>query len=183
MSSPANSVYNDDTQSDDSTLPYQETNGAHPPVFTLNDEANEYSLTVEEFQWMERLDHYVTKRLMEVAGELDHLKDGHQREPEWTDLAIETAGLIDQLETGRQLTIREMYFNIIKKKRITLSALNYDPVVQILKSAHVGLDFTDEEYKELAYKHQQDYISMPVHINRMNCDKMKDINPFLLLEL
>lgn len=173
------SIYNDDTQSDDYTLPYQPTNKAEPPY---DHSPAEEPLSPEEFQWMERLDHYVTKRMIEMGEELHLVQNLNESEMKWTDFAIESAQLIDQIEYRRPLTVREMYYNIIKKKRINLAALNYNSVVETLKKTYQGPEKDDRFFIQLAYQHQMDYLSLPIWENIQNCDKTTDINPFLLME-
>lgn len=182
MSSPANSIYNDDTQSDDYTLPYEATNNAHPPVEEFADRVDDTPLTREEFMWMERLDHYVTNRMIAAAEELDHIKHLNESASMWTDFAIESAELIDQIQCGRPLTVREMYYNIMKKKRINLAALNYNDVVNCLANSHQGPPKDDQFFIQLAYMYQKDYLSMPIWENISNCDKKCEINPFLIME-
>jgi hypothetical protein len=182
MSSPINTsgdIYNDDTQSDDSTLPYEAVNNAEPPV---NHAPTEEPLSVEELQWMERLDHCVTSRMIEMSQELHHIQNLNECDAKWTDFAIETAEIIDQIEFRRPLTVREMYYNIMKKKRINLAAINYNCVVETLKNTHQGPPKDNHYFKQLTYYHQMDYLSLPIWENIRNCDKMTDINPFLLME-
>ena len=179
--SQSSAIYTDDVELDEDQIRYEAVNGAEPPAGPVP-EVDDEPLTVEEFQWMQRLDNYVLERMIKAGEETAHIRTLSAIHAEWTDFAIETSEMIDQIEYRRPLSVREMYYNIMKKKRITLCALNYNDVVENIMKVYQGPPKDEAFFIKLAYMQQIEYLGMPIWQNLSNVDKHIDINAFLLLE-
>lgn len=177
--------------SEEEFLPYQESGGADPPAYLdmqdldINFAPCEQPLTAKELARMDYLDDLVIRSFID-AGEKQNINNDiiPDRSTEWGKWALEVTGIIEQEDSGQELTAREIYYSIIKKHRIILSALFYNQVVKTCMATGGGVGkINDEEFaKQYAFQRQEEYLSYPIWMTSANFDKHEEINPFLILE-
>jgi hypothetical protein len=153
---------------------------SHAAVPTENSDC----LTYKEIRHLEHLDtvlldHLVcSPNLKETSEELLACRELSKENP-----IIETCDLFEEVDF-ENISKRELYYNIIKKKRVMLSAIHYNKVVDIcMKTGSRVGKFNDEDYAKMyAYHLQLDYLSSPVWMTLASVDSNEDINPFFILE-
>lgn len=139
-------------------------------------------LTISEFRRLNRLDDRIMKSFVEV-GERQNILDLDMlsRETEWGQWALDTADTVDVEYCS---SIRQLYCATIKKKRIILSALHYNAVVEACMQNGGGVGkFDDEDYaKQYAFQMQELYLSAPFWMDLEQFDMHEEINPFFIHE-
>lgn len=139
-------------------------------------------LAFSELRRLNKLDDRIMKSFAEV-GDRQHLigLDTPTRDIEWGKWALDTA---DALDEEHCTSIRQLYCTTIKKKRIILSALHYNLVVEACMQNGGGVGkFGDEDYaKQYAFQMQELYLSAPFWMDLDQCDKHEEINPFFIHE-
>lgn len=183
-----------DADDDHPFLYYEPSGGAEPPITqspienpqALNSEGFDNNpISRDEMMHLYFIDDLVMKSFVETGDRQATIHLGLlDRDVEWGVWALRTANVVGAHSSRFPLTSREFYFNLIKQKRITLSALHYNRVVQTCMQTGGGVGkFNDEEFaKEYAYQMQELYLASPTYITVDTFDSHQDINPFFILE-
>ena len=169
---------------------YRAVNKAEPPVLPSRTTApvvpseNHDRVSVKEIMQLQHID----KVLIDFLAHTDQLQEciddvANCSCMETDNPLIEHCDVFQELE-GCPLTSREIYHNMIKKKRLELSAVHYNQVVHSCMQTGCGIGkFNDPQYAKMyAYHYQLDYLSAPIWTTVATYGGHDDINPFFILE-